>query len=523
MQGVCIISRIIIDITTQLEKPTMKAFHPAIEYSPLFMFAIYLHRFRANTRRLNSIIIVMYIDSLFKSCWPVIIHILHHAVMWTTSWAVNVSVLASSSSFTKARCDKSIFFIIILFKLKLQWNIPPLILYPILVIKSNFVYFSMRKLTTEEFIKRAREIHGDRYNYDKVIYVNSSTKVIITCYIHGDFEQLPYSHFNKKLPAGCQKCYREASKLTTEEFIKKAIEIHGDRYNYDKVEYIASKFKVIIGCYIHGDFEQTATAHINRKNPHGCQKCYREARKLTTEEFIKRARELHGDKYNYDKVKYINFATKVTIGCYTHGYFKQRAGAHINREVPFGCQKCAQEARKYTTEDFIKKAREIHGDRYNYDKVEYISSQLKVIIGCYIHGDFEQKANAHMRGRGCTECALEKNRDLAGAWSFTAWNERGEISDAFDSYKVYVVLMEKKFYKIGKTFMKLNLRLGQIPLDCEILKVFEFDDGIEASLFEKELHRLCSEYTYIPETEFGGMYECFSSIEPIKDIICEKD
>ncbi|OFX38698.1 MAG: hypothetical protein A2X08_13065, partial [Bacteroidetes bacterium GWA2_32_17] len=139
----------------------------------------------------------------------------------------------------------------------------------------------LKKSTTEEFIKRAREIHGNRYNYDKVKYINNITKVIISCPVHGDFEQVPKSHLKKK---GCDSCGGSA-KLSTEEFIKRARKIHGDNYNYDKVEYISTKEKVIITCPYHGDFEQCPENHIGLAQK--CPRCRISKGENRVESFLK--------------------------------------------------------------------------------------------------------------------------------------------------------------------------------------------------------------------------------------------
>ena len=140
-----------------------------------------------------------------------------------------------------------------------------------------------KKSTKEEFIQKAIEIHGDKYNYDKVEYINNSTKVKIYCKRCEEyFEQIPHSHLSEN---GCPIC-GNSLKLTKETFIKKAIEIHGDKYNYDKVEYINSKSNILIYCNTHKKyFEQTPTNHLNKK---GCSICGNTERRLKS---IKRIEE----------------------------------------------------------------------------------------------------------------------------------------------------------------------------------------------------------------------------------------
>ena len=127
-----------------------------------------------------------------------------------------------------------------------------------------------KKLTTEEFIEKAREVHGDKYDYSKVEYVNTHVKVCIICPKHGEFWQTPHDH----LKSECKECYNEKrgdlSRSNAEEFIKKAKLIHGDKYDYSKVNYLNNRTNVIIICPIHGEFTQTPNTHLNGS---GCYQC----------------------------------------------------------------------------------------------------------------------------------------------------------------------------------------------------------------------------------------------------------
>ena len=193
--------------------------------------------------------------------------------------------------------------------------------------------------------------------------------------------------------------------MNTQEFIEKAKKIHGDKYDYSKVEYVNSHTKVCIICPEHGEFWQAPRHHLNGS---GCPYCAGKIR-LTTEEFIRRAKDIHGDRYDYSKVEYVNARTKVCIICPEHGEFRQTASEHLRGQ---GCPKCAQEKHNSNTEEFIRKAKDVHGDRYDYSKVEYVNAYTKVRIICPIHGDFEQNAHSHLNGRGCPKCnesQMEKN------------------------------------------------------------------------------------------------------------------
>ena len=201
----------------------------------------------------------------------------------------------------------------------------------------KIVSYDKIKLTKEEFIEKAKNVHKDKYSYDKVDYNKSIIKVVITCLEsgHGDFEQNPNSHLRG---SGCPKCSGN-KKITTEEFIVKAKNIHKDKYSYDKVKYINLVKKVIITCLEseHGDFEQIPHNHLIG---HGCPKCGVK-KKSTTEEFIEKAKNIHKDKYSYDKVKYINSSTRVIITCLEsgHGDFEQKPNNHL---IGHGCSKCVK-------------------------------------------------------------------------------------------------------------------------------------------------------------------------------------
>ncbi len=185
-------------------------------------------------------------------------------------------------------------------------------------------------------------------------------------------------------------------KLTTEEFVKRAKEIHGDKYDYFLVDYKDARTKVKIICPLHGAFEQMPGDHINN---HGCYYCGVLKKSSTTEEFIERAKEIHGNKYDYSLVIYKNKYTKVKIICPIHGVFEQAPQVHIVSKC--GCKKCMA----FTNEEFIERAKEIHGNKYDYSLVEYKRSNLKVKIICPIHGIFEQVPSNHVYfGNGCPKC-----------------------------------------------------------------------------------------------------------------------
>ena len=194
-------------------------------------------------------------------------------------------------------------------------------------------------------------------------------------------------------------------KLTRNDFINKANLIHNNKYDYSKVEYVNNSTKVCIICPEHGEFWQTPRNHLIGQ---GCPLC-NGTFKLTNQEFIEKANLIHNNKYDYSKVKYVNNNTKVCIICPKHGEFWQTPHHHLNGH---GCSKCRNEnngdRRRHNTEDFIRKSKSVHGEKYNYDKVNYVNSYSKVCIICPDHGEFWQSPYVHIQGHECPECAKIK-------------------------------------------------------------------------------------------------------------------
>jgi len=260
-----------------------------------------------------------------------------------------------------------------------------------------------KKLITEDFILRAIAVHGSRYDYSKVSYFNAETKICIVCPIHGEFYQIPIMHLYGH---GCKYCANEALKkpgYSVDEFISKALKIHGLFYDYSKIVYKNTRTKVCIKCPQHGEFYQKPNSHLKGQ---GCKQCGR--KKISPAAFMERAHFLHDNKYTYDISNYKNTRSKIRIICPDHGEFFQSVNSHLKGH---GCTFCRN--MKFSilyasnTESFIKKAIKIHGEgKYDYSRVNYKSADDKVCIICPIHGEFYQESNKHLRGSGCKKCAV---------------------------------------------------------------------------------------------------------------------
>jgi hypothetical protein len=200
-----------------------------------------------------------------------------------------------------------------------------------------------------------------------------------------------------------------ADRKTTAQFIQQAIAVHGDKYDYSEANYISAHIKVKIKCLEHGFFKQNPANHLIGK---GCADCGGSKQK-TTIRFIKDARKIHGDKYDYSEANYIRACIKVKIKCLEHGFFEQQANSHLRGS---GCPACAQKNRsdlqRKNVKDFIEQSKKVHGDKYDYSEANYIGARIKVKIKCLEHGFFEQRPYEHSNGHGCPACAQKIQSDL---------------------------------------------------------------------------------------------------------------
>lgn len=267
---------------------------------------------------------------------------------------------------------------------------------------------------TSEFIEKAIKVHRDKYDYSKAEYNSSKTKVCIVCNAkdeitgekHGEFQQVPYSHLSG---ASCPKCSNHF--MSQDIFTKRATVIHNNKYDYSKVKYKAVKIKVSIICPKHGEFLQSPEGHLNGA---GCSKCGG-VHQYTSNEWIKKSKMIHGERYDYSKVIYIKNSSKVCIICKEHGEFWQTPANHIKGK---NCSKCT--GHFMDANFFIEKAKELYKDNdgkalYDYSLVDYKGSSNYVSIICNkidsasgkAHGNFHKTPNKHLGGQGCPLCGNE--------------------------------------------------------------------------------------------------------------------
>lgn len=301
----------------------------------------------------------------------------------------------------------------------------------------------MKRLVTEEFIRKAKKVHRDVYDYSATEYKTAKEKVKIICLEHGVFEQLPYNHL---LGKGCSKC-KGGARHNTMDFIFHAKKKHGDKYDYSKVKYEDSYKKVKIICPVHGVFEQKPYHHLQGS---GCPKCSGCIKKDTTR-FIEESEQIHENRYRYDMAVYVNNHTKVKIICPEHGVFEQLPSNHLTKKQ--GCIICAGVNRK-TLKSFIEDAIKKHGLKYDYSNSEYINRTKKIEIICPTHGSFWQSPCDHIVGGGCPRCAHRVSKSEQEIFDF--------ISELMKCEQSVRSVISPKELDIYIPFLKIGIELNGI-------------------------------------------------------------
>lgn len=251
-----------------------------------------------------------------------------------------------------------------------------------------------KKQTLEEFIKKSNIAHNFKYNYDKSIYINKQTKVIVICPEHGDFEVTPGAHYILK--SGCPECAKISRSKTKskglEKFIKQANLKWNSFYNYSKVNYINNYTKVEIICPIHGSFFKDPRSHIDPQRYGGCQSCSKERlskiiskvqqqkpKGTNREAFIDYCNGIHNNKYSYDKMNYVNMMTPIEIICPIHGTFTQHP---INHYQGKGCPECGKHIFKSKGEievrEYIKSI--YSGEIISNDRIQLGGKELDIYL-----------------------------------------------------------------------------------------------------------------------------------------------
>ena len=336
----------------------------------------------------------------------------------------------------------------------------------------------------EKFIEQAKEIFGDAYDYSDFVYVNNKTNGVIHCNGCGrDFEKSPVNHLFLK--QGCPYCSSKRTKpYTTEEAIEKAKLIHGDKYNYSRFEYVRENVKSCIICPEHGEFWQTPNKHIIRM--HGCPKCAANA-EVTYDEFVRRANAQFGNNVEYDEKDYHGFNKPFMAFCHTHGWFETKPNIHLLGK--YGCPKCASINRglnnRLSYDEFLKRAIEVHGNKYEYDESSYTTCTNKMRIICPEHGEFWQSPHKHAYcGHGCPVCSESKLECEVRQFLYTTG-------------KLYVSQASKKdLVFLGKMSLDFYLPQMNVAIECQGRQHFDemgFFDHEKVKERDERKYKLCSD------------------------------
>jgi Zn finger protein HypA/HybF involved in hydrogenase expression len=247
------------------------------------------------------------------------------------------------------------------------------------------------------YLEECKKTHNNKYDYSLSIFKGVHYKIKIICPIHGEFEQRLDIHLKG---SSCKKCHINKIKFIKNEnsnYIDECKSIHNNKYNYSLTEYTNMNDNIKIICPKHGVFEQKLYRH---KKGSGCQKCFFDKLRLTIEDFIEKSKKIHGDKYDYSLVEYINHMTNVKIICSKHGVFEQTPNNHLTGD---SCPKCSKNY-QLSKDETINIANIKHNNKYDYSLTTFDNTHQKVKIICPIHGIFEQNIYQHININGCPKC-----------------------------------------------------------------------------------------------------------------------
>lgn len=245
---------------------------------------------------------------------------------------------------------------------------------------------------------------------------------------------------------------------------------------------------------------------------------------LSTDEFIRRCKVLYGNRYSFGKTIYKNTRSNVTLTCSVHGDFAKNARSIL---MGTGCPKCQirwknyVQRQRYTTDQFIQKATELHEGFYTYDKTNYINCRSMVTITCPIHGQFEQLAGGHLEGYGCTKCGDQKHGDYR-PWFIATYFERFPEKKNIPAILYLLYNDDEDFYKVGMTTKQT------VEDRIKYLSTYKFNivDKVSDTMYNIALaeQKILQEHKrYKPKKRFGGYTECLEKFVDIHQYIPHKD
>lgn len=304
-------------------------------------------------------------------------------------------------------------------------------------------------------------------------------------------------------------------RLTTENFIEKAQQVHSNRYTYPRTDYVKAIEKVVITCNIHGDFEQTPNSHLSG---YGCKKCSNSTKLMWTKEyFVSEVLKRNNGYLPYDIIGDYRGTTENILVSTLFGKCSVRANHLLSGIKPTIMTALNK------TDYWINQVEEIHNKRYDYSLSEYVNAKTPLKIICTIHGEFNMTPDAHISGSGCKECAKKSSSTIMGektsGWGYKNWQKSAELSKNFDSFKLYIIHCwneDEEFYKIGRTFKKVKSRFSskkRMPYNFVIIKEILSTNAKYICDLESDFKKCNKSNSYIPLICFNGVYECFKKLD----------
>lgn len=356
-----------------------------------------------------------------------------------------------------------------------------------------------KKLTIHEIQEKSNFIHGDKYDFSKFVYINNKTKGIIICKTHGEFKQNANNHISLK--QGCPKCKAENNSIRLtkpySEFSKKLYDKFKGVLSVSEKDFKGTTIKTIATCEKHGDF--LIEPYRLLSGTYGCSKCARELQNTklkSTHDFIKNSIEIHGNNYNYEKVKYIGNKTSVIINCPTHGDFEQVPMNHLTGS---GCQKCANSNNsKLENELFEFVSSYVYCEKSNRKllkgkEIDIYIPELKLAIefnGLYWHSDIFKNKKSHLNKTiNCEELGVRLIHVFEDEWV-----NKKEI------------VKSRILNLIGKTPNKIYARKCKIKeLTTKECRSFFEQNHIQGNVNSKIRYGLFYENELVSAMTFGGL------------------
>lgn len=320
--------------------------------------------------------------------------------------------------------------------------------------------------TFEAFETEAHAIHDNRYDYSlaKLEYKGTRQKITIMCPSHGEFTKAVNSHLRGY---GCNKC--SGSTKSLDSFYTEALRVHGSTFDYSKVKenFVNWTTKVPIMCRKHGAFYSTLSHHIRG---YGCKKCSDDGQKRNLNDVLKEAKKIHGNTCSFKNAIYVNSYTPLIATCSIHGDFEMTPHALLKGR---GCQECGG-TKKLTHEEYIKRATDLHGNKYDYKDTKYVSMAHKVTVFCNTCKKyFDQRASTHINTQGCKGCS-----DHNFGW--------------YNKAKLYIILTDNFVgYGISTSFwLRMSVHMRKLKGENIVaVYILNFNTGKEAYDVETSIKR----------------------------------